>query len=306
MTDPCLLLKNVEHLGRAYCDRYLDWDREKLESDWFQALKFFFNHSFMRGRRDELSNEYYSFTIDRLQHDILGTETDREAYHQLQRRVNELDKDVLLDFKRKYGIRRRTASKHARFAEEIAERHEVIRLLTTPKIVAIDWGNKTYEKKVKLGNDNDVLMVLDTLKFISVDERCNIYTCLRAVIRDEGVHTAYAALTQLWAVGDKIATFLIRDIGLMNLGLIQDDYEIAFPVDTWVRRLARQIGCNTASDKGIKQHFIQQCKEASIDPLLVAAGLWYVGYHSVEILLDEYLGRCRITGGPRATRAGSS
>jgi hypothetical protein len=64
MNDRVTLLKNIELLGRIYCTRYLDWDRDKLESDWFTALSFFFGNSFMRGRRDEMSNEYFRTSFD--------------------------------------------------------------------------------------------------------------------------------------------------------------------------------------------------------------------------------------------------
>jgi len=61
------IMRNIEQLGERYCRKYLDsWNKEKLQNNWWEALKFFFSHSFMRGRRDELSNEYYYFTIGTL------------------------------------------------------------------------------------------------------------------------------------------------------------------------------------------------------------------------------------------------
>lgn len=288
MTNSALLLTNIEHLGRVYCTRYLDWNREVLEADWFEALKFFLVHSFMRGRRDELSVEFYFFAIDRIQNDILAGGGDG-SYRVLQGRVADFDRDFLLNFKRKYRLGKKSASKHVCFLDEVANQHEVIRLLTTPKTVTVGWGGKTYKKSIMLGNDEDVLMVLDTLQFVCSEQRRNIYTYLCRRIDEGGVRAAYSELTQLRAVKDKIATFVIRDIALMNPGLGVDDYSIAFPVDTWVRRLAARIGCTAASEAGIKQHFIDQCRSAGRNTLLVAAGLWYLGFHSLDILLDHFL-----------------
>jgi len=76
---------------------------------------------------------------------------------------------------------------------------------------------------------------------------------------------------------------VIRDVGLMNDGLIAQDYEYAFPVDTWVETVAKMIGCEDQSSKGIKRYFIQQCGNA-INPLPLAAGLWHLGSHSLKIL----------------------
>ena len=60
-------IKNIEHFGERYCKKYLNiWDKDKLENNWWYSLEFFFSHSFMRGRRDVLSNEYHQFTTSTL------------------------------------------------------------------------------------------------------------------------------------------------------------------------------------------------------------------------------------------------
>jgi hypothetical protein len=294
MTDRVTLLKNIEHLGRIYCVRYLDWDRDKLESDWFTALSFFFGNSFMRGRRDEMSNEYYCFTLNRLQNDYLGCEDRDAAYRSLQGRSHEFETEILRAFKRKYKLGRKSASNHERFAEEVAGHNELIRLLTTPKMVEVMWEGTTYTKEIRLGNDEDVLMVLDTLKFICTEPRRNIYTYLRGVIRTQSVRAAQDELTSIRAVGDKISSLVMRDIGLMNAGLIREGFDAAFPVDTWVKQLAGKLGCTATTEVGIKKYFIEQCEQASVTPTLFAAGLWYLGYNTLDILLKYFLGEHEI------------
>ena len=63
MKENKIFTENLEKLGKRYERKYLaNWEKGKLETKSWQALKFFFSHSFMRGRRDELSAEYYEFT----------------------------------------------------------------------------------------------------------------------------------------------------------------------------------------------------------------------------------------------------
>ena len=132
------------------------------------------------------------------------------------------------------------------------------------------------------------MMVLDVLKFVS-DDNQNIYNYLKNTIVNSGVKTAYEKLTKMRAISDKIATFTIRDIGLINLGTVSKDYELAFPVDTWVIKIAHKLGCTSNGIKEIKQYLIEKCKDTDVDPLKFAAGIWYLGFHSLDILLKKCL-----------------
>jgi len=52
-------LRKVEEFGKKYCEKYLSkYDPEKLANDWYYALVFFFDHSFMRGRKDVVSGNF--------------------------------------------------------------------------------------------------------------------------------------------------------------------------------------------------------------------------------------------------------
>ena len=281
------LLKNIERLGERYCRKYLDsWNNKRLEGDWWEALKFFFSHSFMRGRRDELSTEYYYFTIRTLESyfSFSNQSLDRD-YEKIKEQKEYFNKECILKFKKEKNIGRGNSIKHEDFKKEVAENNPIIKLLIAPKIIEVEWDHETYHKKLFLGNDEDVMMVLDVLKFISNDKK-NIYNYLKNMIVDSGVKSAYEKLTEMRAISDKIATFTIRDIGLINLGIVNKDFEWAFPVDTWVIKIARKIGCNSKDIKEIKQYFIEKCKDADIDPLKFAAGLWFLGFHSLDILLN--------------------
>ncbi len=280
------IIKNVERLGERYRRKYLGlYNKEKLQNNWWDALKFFFKHSFMRGRRDELSNEYCSFTIKTLEDYFSISDGDLDAsYEKLKKQKEYFDKRCIWEFKNNKNIR--NSIKHQDFMSEVAEKNPIVKLLITPK----------DEKKLFLGNDEDIMMVLDVLKLISDDDKKNIYNYLRDTIINSGVKAAYKELTKIRAVGDKIATFIIRDIGLITpeIKITYEDSKWAFPVDTWVIKIAHKLDCNSKDIKNIKNCLIEKCKEFKIDPLKFAAGLWFLGFHSLDILLEDCLGEIEI------------
>ena len=240
----------------------------------------------MRGRRDELSNEYYYFTIRTLESyfSVSNQSLDR-FYEKFKEQKRYFNKECILKFKKEKKIGRRNSIKHGDFRKEVAENNPIIKLLITPKKIEVKWDRETYNKKLFLGNDQDVMMVLDVLKFIS-DDKKNIYNYLRNMIVNSGVKAAYEKLTKMRGISDKLATFTIRDVGLINLGIVNKDYEWAFPVDTWVIKIARKLGCNDKGIEEIKQYLIGKCKDTDIDPLKFAAGLWFLGFHLLDILLN--------------------
>lgn len=291
-------MKNIEHFGERYCKKYLDnWNKERLKNNWWEALKFFFSHSFMRGRRDELSNEYYHFTIKALEdYFAITNENSEESYKRLKEQKDHFDKEHILKFKKDKNIGRGNSIKHKDFKKDVVEKNSIVNLLITKKKVQVKWDNETYWKKIFLGNDADVMMVLDVLKFISDDEKKNIYNYLRNMIANHEVKSAYRELTKMRAISDKIATFIIRDIGLLNpkIKIADEDYKLAFPVDTWVIQIARKLDCNSKDIKEIKNYLIENCKKSHMEPLKFAAGLWFLGFHSLDILLEDYLGKVKI------------
>lgn len=287
-------MNNIQFFGEKYFEKYLNpWFDQNIQNDWWVALKFFFSHSFMRGRRDKLSNEYYSFTIEVLKEyfNILNENLDN-AYKYLQKNDRHFDKECIINFKRDRNIVKRNSIKHDDFNLEIAEHNPIIKLLTTPKEINVSWDNNNYSKEIFLGNDEDIMMVLDVLQFISSDDnKKNIYNYLIKKIKNttEGLINAYNELINLRAISDKIATFIIRDICLLNQEIDVENYKFAFPVDTWVIKISHKLGCNNNDIDTIKNYLINMCREYNVDPLKVAAGLWYLGFHSLDILIDHYL-----------------
>lgn len=283
------IIKNIERLGERYCRKYLDiWDKKALENNWWDALNFFFSHSFMRGRSDKLSNEYYLFTISVLE-DFFSIKGQglTNAYKSLKNQNSFFDKNMILNFKEKKNIRIGNSIKNKDFEIEISSKNPLIETLLTQKEIEVEWNNKFYNKKIHLGNDKDIIMVLDVLDFISSENiKMNIYNYLKNKIKT-GIKSAYKELINIYAVGDKIAAFTIRDIGMMNLKNVSTDIRFAFPVDTWVFKIAKKLGCENMNIENVKSFFIEICEKNKINPLKVNAGLWFLGFNSLDILLDN-------------------
>lgn len=301
------IFKNIELLGGRYCQEYLynkKLNKQKLEKDWWEALKFFFSRSFMRGRKDELSNEYYCFTIEVLKKAFSIDEKSDESYKILKKHEQYFGRQFVLDFKQRRGIGRGNALSNnykEDFKKEVVAKNPIVALLIKRQLTKIEWEDGDYPKKVFLGNDEDIMMVLDTLKFISDNGRKNVYSYIKNVITESGVETAYKEVTAIRGVGDKIASLIIRDISLINPEIVKNDYnyyEKAFPVDTWVRQVAQKLNLklnlklnpNNATDVEIRNCFINKCLSSKKDPLKFAAGLWYMGFNCLDILINDCLG----------------
>ena len=68
---------------------------------------------------------------------------------------------------------------------------------------------------------------------------------------------------------------------------------MVFPVDTWVRKVYSKMkgfdGLEMENIKNdeIKEYFIKKCREYNFWSPRVAAGLWYVGFFSFTILINN-------------------
>lgn len=299
MSDESRLLRNIEKLGERYCKEILlkDWDKEKLEGDWWEALKFFFSHSFMRGRGDPLSNEYRYFTEDVLDEYFSITSGDRDkAYEKLKGSEEFFDKEPIKILKqrvRKGGTKGSIIKMH-NFGTDVASKNPFVKILSTPKEVQVRWKGETNPKTVRLGNEEDIMMVLDVLKLISDERKANIYNYLKKSIQDDGATKTGEELKKIRAIAGKIASFIIRDIGLLNPKIIKtQEFKVAFPVDTWVKQISKKLGCKDEKTEDIIQYFIEKFDNFGISSLKFAAGLWYLGFNSLDLAV-EYLGEVDI------------
>jgi hypothetical protein len=123
---------------------------------------------------------------------------------------------------------------------------------------------------------------------------CNVFNWAVAAIRGERAAEAYDALTGIFAVRDKLATFYLRDVTLVEDiedSIRSDAYGYFQPVDTWVERVAESLGIVEAQDLGtrwiVKDKLVQACVGAGVSPLLFNAGAWMVGANSYRLLIER-------------------
>jgi hypothetical protein len=291
MNGTAKIMANIAAIGRRYVAENLgSWDPKRLESDWWESLRFCLGVSFLRGRNDMLSNEYCSFAIRAL-HDYFSIPGDgaNPSVESLKGRRRDFTHEWLSDFRRKnLADLRKNALAHSLFEEQVAGANPLIQALTTPSNISITWAGKTYEKCVRLGNDKDLIVLLNVLAWASELADGNAYRWIRDCIRDGKARLAYDRLTRIPYISDKIASLLIRDVALLNPGLMVSDFGWAFPIDTWVAKVAELIDQrNQGKDfPSVKADLLLKSEEYGLAPPLVAAGLWFLGYHSLEIVIE--------------------
>jgi hypothetical protein len=148
----------------------------------------------------------------------------------------------------------------------------------------------------RVNNRYDRRMVRESVGFARdelMEHDRNVFTWAVDAIRRGEVVSAYNALQGIFAVADKLATFYLRDVTLVE-GIedciMQKDYPYVQPVDTWVEQVAGSLGLIDDSDRrkrsAIKRKIISSCLEAEVSPLLFNAGAWMVGAHAYRLLFE--------------------
>ena len=176
--------------------------KKKLETDWWYALDFFFSHSFMRGRKDELSWDYYLFTLEVLKkHFSINGKNQDGGYISIINKKEDFNKRIISNFKEKRQIDGRKNSLRKEYREEfikyVSEKNPLVKELITPINIKIKEDGKENTKKVHLGNDKDVMMVLDILKFISSDKnKKNLYRYIKNQLEESKVDKTYKQLNE--------------------------------------------------------------------------------------------------------------
>lgn len=135
----------------------------------------------------------------------------------------------------------------------------------------------------------DRLMVLSTLNFIKGIDKNNI---VLYSLNTEDLPNIFQQLLTIKSVGDKIASFYLRDLdfvfdiakSLVN----KEDYILMQPLDTWVRKISIQLGIvqNQKDTYWMKKAVVKFCLEANINPNDYNVGAWYVGSHKINVNLN--------------------
>jgi hypothetical protein len=123
---------------------------------------------------------------------------------------------------------------------------------------------------------------------------CNAFNWAVAAIQNGRAAEAYEALTGIFAVRDKLATFYLRDVTLVEGiedNIRDDDFGYFQPVDTWVERVVESLRVVLHDDLGnrwiVKEKVIEACLDAGVSPLLFNAGAWMVGAQAYRLLIER-------------------
>lgn len=170
------------------------------------------------------------------------------------------------------------------------------------RITEKDKLQKRYKRLYKLLDDGGVskegdrLMVISLINLIQSNDEKNIVCFLIEKIKSGKVAEAYKNLDDVWSIGEKIASLILRDI-VSNHKLEEylkkkEDYYFLQPIDTWVHQVSKKLKLtNKNKDKIYKDEakdLTNKCFKLGVNPIHYNQGAWYIGSNSLEILLKEW------------------
>ena len=271
-----IIEKKLFCIGKKYFEENIKnkWQIKCLKDNQNKALLFFFFHSFMRGRKDELSIAYFSSIS--LNIDDIIKEFSNIKIKNLKEIIEDIkacpSKNIIED----NGF------------NEIKQKNNLVKLL-------VDCGgNKMKNSQIKcLNNKTDILLVLDTIRIIKENEIINLYQYIIEKIKNENLEKSFYFLKSIYGVGDKIASYILRDILLLeDIQLTNKaDIKYVFPIDTWIKQVIGLITFPTEINN------LEKLKNKNIYKILkqkfnltklpfVSLGLWYIGYNSLHFAIS--------------------
>lgn len=225
-----------------------------MRYDWWLALIFFFDRAFYQGRKDKLSSYFERATVKALDSVLIGSASD-EKLSSLKEYSHWLDRE---HWKRQENPLWNALCRHYDIGEH---------------------------RRYGTGRERDREMVLDSLSFIM--NHCEHYNILEHSIhhiQNGEVAQVSKELHSIISVGDKIASFFLRDTVFvydLDSYLKAEDYHYVMPIDTWVRQVADKLEM-----KPDAKAIAVRCQENGVSPIKFNQGAWYLGSHSLSVLLD--------------------
>lgn len=184
--------------------------------------------------------------------------------------------------------------------DELSERFMNAVLETLKKFhLAKNYDKSLLEIRLKengVNNLADRTMVAEMLDFVfSLSEfyKNNLVRYSVEKIKNGEIAEVFSEFDKIFAIGDKLASFYLRDVVLVfklenNLKL--EDFFYCQPIDTWARQVAiklKMIDRQEKKNEEIKLSIIKACKKADVSPLLFNAGAWMVGAKSFDLLIER-------------------
>ena len=262
-SDQESIMSKIVHFGERFereyvCKEFLvnvcNVDIEQLEENWWEALKFFLDRAFFQGRR---------------RYDPISSIVEERAFEVL-----------------------------GKYFDNPSEREGNFQTLE-----ASSWNQLRVAFQAVIGNEIcevscgcDIDMVIDTLGFISRLPDKNIARYSVEMIKNNKLDQLWYGLQKskskegIRFVGKKIASVYLRDLAtILDLEReVSNDHQIFLqPIDKWVRYIAMKIGIwEFQSEMKLRRMIVERCRRVGQSAIRFNEGAWYIGSHSLEILLE--------------------
>lgn len=250
-------LETIARFGKVCQQEFRRENPEVLQADAYEALKFFFDFAFFRGRSDPLSEAYRQCAVAAMDDNILAEADELLTPADKVRYLCEHDEAVIARFKGKVKAR------------------------------------PTIQGKQYRVNNKDLELLRSTFQFVEGLPHRNLVRFALEKLKEVGIEHVYKSLTSIKQVGDKIACLFLRDVvWLFKVKLKDDnDYYYLQPVDTWVKQVMSHLFPELLNEKSpsdqVKQVIVGKCKEYHVSPIEFNQGLWLIGAHALRILLEH-------------------
>ena len=279
------LMKNIEYYGKEYLNCFpqksvlssgfdnLNELKKELNNSWWESLKYLLHHNFMRGRKDELSDKYFEFAINKLNNYFKYENID--SYERFQKYKKNYKVEFEIKNKKDYN----------NFIEKLDNTNEIVNILKN--------DNKVNKVSKSLKNYKDIIMVLGVLNFVSnvTTKDKNITNYFIKKIKNGDVKECYDNLTGIKFIGPKIASFYLRNLARVYKirEISEENLKYFFPMDTWIIQVCQKVGIidnNKLKEFEVREKIISKCLDNDINPLLFNQGCWFVGYFSFDLLIN--------------------
>lgn len=247
-------IKVIADFGKKYQKKYLFNEKQKtdlqnsLEKNWYEALKFFFTKSFMRGRKSNISIDFMNKAIKVLD----------------EFSINILDKNGEWE----KGLEDELKSRGVNNKDDREMVKSIINFILGLKDYnynLINYILQDYRLKKKF----DVKKIYNELDKIHAvgDKIASLF--LRDVACIFDLKIPYKKQIYL----QPIDTWVVQV--LKKLNIVQNEVKNS------------SINGNIDFLKTVREAIIKHCDDAKVSSIEFNQGAWYIGFHSFEILFEN-------------------
>lgn len=164
-----------------------------------------------------------------------------------------------------------------------------IRRSDAPDALWNQFKNFCEEQGTGVNEKNNKGVVIGIARLAQNSENNNPILYMKDCAANSLLEKAFITLTSMKGIGDKIASFLLRDVVcIFDLEKEVPSKDLIFlqPVDVWIRRIAchlwNDLNEDMTSDWVIARRIIQKCEEHDVSSLRFNQGAWYYGAYLIR------------------------